>query len=317
MTTAAHDRRERVFATPPPGAGRDFATGRWGRAWLKALEDSALDGKQVKAGRRYARAGAVGAVSVRPGRITALVQDRDGVPYRADVVVQRFTEADWDRFLDVVADRPEHLAALLDGELPPHLAEDAAAAGVDLLPGIGDLEAECACGAWDHCPHSTALCHQVAGLLDRDPLVLLLLRGRGEGELLEELRARSAPRAAEHAPEPPAGIPAREAFAGRGLVPPLPDPPPPVDVAGRPPVLAGEGDGAEEAHGLDVEALAFLAREAAVRARRLLAEALAPGHELTPVPGEPTVREDAERLVAAGAPERVAARLAARLAEAG
>ncbi|MCC3779316.1 SWF or SNF family helicase [Streptomyces sp. UNOB3_S3] len=310
MTTTAHDELERVFAALPPVTGQGFATSRWGRAWLKALEDSALDGQQVKAGRRYARAGAVGAVSVRPGRITALVRDRDGAPYRSDVVVQRFTDADWDRLLDVVADRPEHIAALLDGELPPHLAEDAAVAGVDLLPGIGDLEAECACGAWDHCLHSAALCHQVARLLDREPLVLLLLRGCGERELMEELRARSAPRAASRTPEPPTGIPAREAFAGRGLVPPLPDPPPPVDVAGRPPVLADEADGAEGAHGLDVEALAFLARDAAVRARRLLAEALTPGHELTPVAGEPTVREDAERLAAAGPPERVVARLA-------
>lgn len=85
--------------------------------------------------------------------------------------------ADWDRFLGAAVGRAGHVAALLDRDMSPHLVEDAAAAGVELLPGIGDLEPECTCGAWDHCPHTAALCYQVARLLDRDPYVLLLMRG--------------------------------------------------------------------------------------------------------------------------------------------
>ncbi|MEU7137623.1 SWF or SNF family helicase [Streptomyces sp. NPDC046261] len=298
---------ERTFDTLPPVQGRAFATSWWGRAWLKALEDTALDGQQVKAGRRHARAGAVGAVSVRPGRITALVRDRDGTPYRSDVVIQQLSAADWNRFLELVADRAGHIAALLDRDMPPHLVEDAAAAGVDLLPGIGDLEPECGCEAWDHCPHTAALCHQVARLLDQDPFVLLLMRGRGERQLLDELQQRSTARTTAHTPEPPAGIPAREAFAAHTPVPPLPGPPPPVDVPGRPPVLAGA---TAAAPGFDVGALEFLIADAAVRARRLLAEALAPGHETAPVPEELTLRQDAVRLAAATPPEGVVARLA-------
>ena len=78
----------------------------------------------------------------------------------------------------MASERSGHIAALLDREMPPHLVEDAAAAGLELLPGIGDLEPECSCEAWDHCPHTGALCYQVARLLDQDPFVLLLLRGR-------------------------------------------------------------------------------------------------------------------------------------------
>ncbi|NEE43805.1 SWF or SNF family helicase, partial [Streptomyces sp. SID8455] len=133
----------------------------WGRAWLKALEDTALDGEQLKKGRRLAREGCVGAVSVRPGRITAVVRDRDGTGYRSDVLLQELNDDAWDRFLDMAVDRAGHIAALLDREMEPHLVEDAAGAGVDLLPGIGDLEPECTCGTWDHCPHSGALCYQV------------------------------------------------------------------------------------------------------------------------------------------------------------
>ncbi|MEU4211677.1 SWF or SNF family helicase [Streptomyces sp. NPDC026206] len=298
---------ERTFDALPPVGGRGFAQSWWGRAWLKALEDTALDGQQVKSGRQHARAGAVGAMSVRPGRITALVHDRDGTPYRSDVLIHQLSAADWDRFLDLVAGHAGHIAALLDRDMPPHLVEDAAAAGVELLPGIGDLEPECGCDAWDHCPHTAALCHQVARLLDQDPFVLLLMRGRGERQLLEELQARNTARTTAHTPEPPAGVPAGEAFAARGLVPPLPAPPPPVEAPGRPPVLTGD---TPTAAGIDAEALQFLIADAAERARRLLAEALAAGHELTPVPEALTLRQDAVRMAATGPPERVAARLA-------
>lgn len=187
---------ERTFAALPPVRGSVFARTWWGRAWLKALEDTALDGQQLKQGRRHARAGAVGAVSVRPGRITALVQEPDGTAYRSDVLLQELSDAEWDRLVDLAVDSAGHIAALLDREMPTHLVEDAAAAGLELLPGIGDLEPRCGCEAWDHCPHTAALCYQVARLLDEDPFVLLLMRGRGERTLLDALQERSAARAA-------------------------------------------------------------------------------------------------------------------------
>ncbi|MET8679509.1 SWF or SNF family helicase [Streptomyces sp. NPDC004647] len=306
---------ERTFAALPPARGRGFARTWWGQAWLKALEDTALDGEQLRQGRRYARGGAVGAVSVRPGRITAVVQDRDRTPLRSDVLVQELSEDEWDRLLDTVADRAGHIAALLDRDMPPHLVEDAAAAGVELLPGIGDLEPECTCDTWDHCGHTAALCYQLGRLLDQDPFVLLLMRGRGERELLAELQLRSRARASREDVGPrdgqdgaPEGVLAREAFAARGSRPPLPAPPPPVDAPGRPPVLAGDTD---PAPGLDVAALEFLASDAAARAQRLLAEALSSWHELSPLAAEPTPGQDAVRLASVRPEARISARLAA------
>ncbi|GAA4668832.1 SWF or SNF family helicase [Streptomyces youssoufiensis] len=312
---------ERTFAALPPAHGRGFAQTWWGLAWLKALEDTALDNQQLKKGRKQAREGAVGAVSVRPGRITAVVRGRDRTPYRSDVLLRELTPGEWDRFLDMVADRAGHIAALLDRDMPPHLVEDAAAAGVELLPGIGDLEPECGCEAWDHCPHTAALCYQLARLLDQDPFVLLLLRGRGERELLDDLQARSAVRAAAHAPQrassapAPRTVPAREVFAEALAVAPLPAPPPPVAEPGRPPRLRGEEAPADPPAGgapvPDAEALEFLAADAAVRARHLLTQACAPGHADAPAPVELTVWQDAVRLAASAPGPRVMARLAA------
>ncbi|MEV0323749.1 SWF or SNF family helicase [Streptomyces sp. NPDC050658] len=309
-------RHERTFAALPPAHGRRFAETWWGQAWLKALEDTALDTQQLKAGRRLARAGAVGAVSVRPGRITAVVKDRHGTPHRSDVLLQQLTGAEWDHFLGMAVERAGHIAALLDREMPPHLVEDAAAAGVELLPGIGDLEPECDCDAWDHCGHTAALCYQVARLLDQDPFVLLLMRGRAERELLDELQVRSVAGAESEATpeeeqeEPQEGVYADVTYAEGAILPPLPELPPLPSEPGLPPSLDTEE---APAPGVDATALEFLAARAAAEAHRLLAEALAPGHERQPVERELTVGEDAVRL-AASAPDTPAA---ARLASAG
>ncbi|MFF1899913.1 SWF or SNF family helicase [Streptomyces sp. NPDC058228] len=309
--------QERTFAALPPARGRGFAESWWGRAWLKALEDTALDGEQVKRGRRFAREGRVGAVSVRPGRITAVVQDQDSTPYRSDVLLQQLSEEEWDRFLDTAVDRAGHIAALLDREMPPHLVEDAASAGVDLLPGIGDLEPECTCEAWDHCPHTAALCYQVARLLDQDPFVLLLMRGRGERRVLDDLQARITARAAERQPAKPSraedrrarGVRADEAFAAQDILPPLPAPPPLPSEPGPPPSLDTE---TQPEPGLDPAALEVLAADSAVRAYRMLAEALSPDHGQQPVHAGLTPEQDAVRLVADARPEPwVMTRLAA------
>ncbi|WP_327749276.1 SWF or SNF family helicase [Streptomyces europaeiscabiei] len=315
MTERTEHDDERTFAASTPVNTRGFAQTWWGRAWLKALEDAALDGAQVKAGRRLARAGAVGAMSVRPGRVTAVVQDRDGTAHRADVLLQELSEDHWDRFLGMAVERAGHIAALLDREMPPHLVEDAATAGVELLPGLGDLEAECDCGAWDHCGHTAALCYQVARLLDQDPFVLLLMRGRAERALLDALQVRSiAPVAdsdGEMAPEGLRdrrrdGVDAAEAFAAGEILPPLPEPPrPPVE----PGLAASLETEAPPAPGVDPTALEFLAAQTAGEAHRMLSEALRPGHEQQPLDGELTLHQDTVRLASGDPGPSIGARL--------
>ncbi|MFF2024573.1 SWF or SNF family helicase [Streptomyces sp. NPDC058171] len=297
------DGEERTFATLPPTRGRGFALTWWGQAWLRALEDTALDPGQLKAGRALARAGAVGAVTVRPGRIIGVVRDRDGTAHRSDVLIQELRDDEWDRLLDMTVDRAAHIAALLDRDMPPHLVEDAATAGVELLPGIGDLEPECDCGAWDQCAHTAALSYQMGRILDEDPFVLLLLRGRGERRVLDELQVRSVLRAAAEDPgeDPGAavGVDAVEAFAAGFVLPPLPEPPGLPAAPGSPPALDVE---TSPAPAVRPEALEFLALQTAQEAHRLLAEALSPHHADRPVHAT-TLEQDAVRL-AAGEPGR-------------
>jgi uncharacterized Zn finger protein len=158
MTAAARRRKPaqpqgvRTFEAMPPvkGSRAPFAESWWGRAWLQALEGSSLDSGRLQRGRTYARRGAVGQVTVAPGSTSAPVQGSRHTPYRSTVRVRKLTDAQWERLLDVIAERAANIAALLDGEMPPGLADDAEAAGVALLPGPQDLDPVCNCPDWGH-----------------------------------------------------------------------------------------------------------------------------------------------------------------------
>ena len=233
------------------GTGK-FARTWWGREWIAGLEDSALDEAQLRVGRRLARGGHVGAITVSPGRLSALVQDPgDDTAYQTVVRVPVLSDAEWDRFAAQVRAEAGHIAALLDGEMPAALAEAASAVEVGLLPGIGDFDSECGCPGWEMpCRHAAAVAYQAAWLLDADPFVLLLIRGRGREFLVESSE------------QDPVGVRASVAFAEQARS--LPEPPE-VPSEELVPLSVPAGPG------IDPEALALLAADAAVRARAMLA----------------------------------------------
>ncbi|MFJ5302739.1 SWIM zinc finger family protein [Streptomyces sp. NPDC088350] len=275
-----------AFPPLPSHAGTGFAETWWGNAWVTALEEGALDAKRLARGRSYAEKGHVDAITVTPGLVLAYVQGSRPRPYRVQVRLRTLDEADWERFLDAAADRPGHIAALLDKEMPKSLAES----GVPLLPGPGDLDPLCSCPDSGHpCKHAAALCYQTARLLDADPFVLLLLRGRGERPLLDALSRRNAARAAraaqEQEPAPLPGVRATDALAPRRL-PPLPPPLPTPPHPEQPPVYPAAPGGP------DPFALDQLATDAAARAHALLSTGRDPVGDLT-------LWQDAVRLAAA------------------
>jgi uncharacterized Zn finger protein len=227
------------------GGRATFATTWWGRAWIDALEQRArLDPNRLPRGRSYARSGAVGDLVVSAGQVQASVQGSRRTPYTVRVRVRQLTDAEWDRLFDAVALQVGRTAALLDGELPPEVAADVRAAGLDLLPGAGEVGPQCSCpDSADPCKHAAAVCYLVAVELDRDPFALLLLRGRSRGEVLSGLRRRRRSHAVAElpaaAPAPDEGVPARAAYAA-ATRPPLPVVPLPPTRPGRPAALPVE-----------------------------------------------------------------------------
>jgi len=174
------------------GSRRGFGATWWGKAWVAALTERArLDPNRLARGRSYARSGAVSTLEMSPGQVRAEVQGSRSRPYAVHVRVREFEPAEWDRLLDAVASRVGHVAAMLEGDLPPEVEGAAAAAGVDLLPGAGELGPMCSCPDWANpCKHAAAVCYLVADRLDNDPFELLHLRGRGRDQVLADLRAR-------------------------------------------------------------------------------------------------------------------------------
>jgi len=309
-----------------PGTGskrpgrKAFGATWWGAAWVDAIEHRAsLDPNRLPRGRSYARTGQVSELEIGPGDVRCLVQGSRAKPYQVRVRVRAFTEDEWARVLDALAAQAGHTAALLDGELLPEVAGDVRQTGLDLLPGAGEVQPRCSCPDWaDPCKHAAAACYLVADELDRDPFVLLALRGRDRTEVMAGLRARrraaaggdaATPSASDHDDVPDLGVVAREAWA---RVPAeLPRIPAPPTSPGRPTVL-----GVDPPPGSPVgaEALRALAADAAARAW-----ALAVGERSTVL--DATSEEDLARraaslidgaggLGAAGAPLRDLARRA-------
>ncbi|MFI6138656.1 SWIM zinc finger family protein [Streptomyces griseus] len=285
------DDLRRTFEAVPArasAAGEPFAGSWWGRAWVAALESLSMDEARLARGRAYADDGQVAAITVTPGRVVAYVHGSRARPYRAELRLRTFTDPGWETLLDAVAAHPGHLSALLAKEMPHSLTHTAEEAGVRLLPAADDLDPTCTCP--DHgrpCKHVAALCFQTALLLDSDPFVLLLMRGRGERELLDELGRRNAEHSARERPAAPAvpSVGAGEALATRFL-PPLPAPLLLPPHPGQPPSYP-DLPGARDPLGLD-----HLATDAAARAHALLTTGRDPLAGLTPW-------QDAVRIAAA------------------
>ena len=209
---------------------RIFGRTWWGRTWVEALEDSAaLDPSRLASGRTYANQGRVGSIEISPGFASARVTGKHGRYYRTDVGVKPLAPSEWDQVVDAIASVAGHAAALLDGELPPRVVADAAALDIALLPGPGHLRPDCSCPDWaEPCKHAAALCYLLADEIDRDPFVLLTLRGMRRSDLMELVRARRSELGGEAGDDEPRngdpealGVDAAEVWRDRPLDAPL------------------------------------------------------------------------------------------------
>lgn len=179
-----------VTHPPYPARRGARAVTWWGKAWVRAVEESAYAETDLRRGRALARAGVVGALTVDRGTVVAAVHEGDDA-WSVAVTVPTLGDDDWSAFTELVAAEAGRIAALLAGDLPHTLVEHAEESGVELLPYGGELGTSCACDAWmQPCLHAVAVMYQVAWLLDADPFSLLLLRGMPREELLAGLWAR-------------------------------------------------------------------------------------------------------------------------------
>ena len=181
-----------------PGNRRDaFAERWWAQRWIEVLELLGL-ANRLERGRRYARAGRVLQLEVRPGRVEADVQGSRYDAYRVTFRLKKFTRAQWERAIETLASQALFAAKLLGGEMPANIEDAFRSVGLSLFPiHRRDLGTECSCpDAANPCKHIAAVHYVLAEQLDEDPFLLFRLRGRERETILEALRARRAAQAA-------------------------------------------------------------------------------------------------------------------------
>ncbi len=148
-------------------------------------------GARLTRGRRYARAGQVLDLDVRPGEVTASVQGSRPKPYHVRVGTLTLSPKDWARAEEVMASRAVFLAKLLAGEMPRDIEQAFTETRLSLFPASArDLSTDCTCPDWANpCKHIAATYYLLAEAFDADPFLIFRWRGRDRDELLARLTA--------------------------------------------------------------------------------------------------------------------------------
>jgi uncharacterized Zn finger protein len=176
-------------------AGRGVAQHWWGDRWLRALT-LWIDGARLAEGRDAVRAGRVSDLRLAPGLVIAWVQDAGPRLCHVRVEIATFTEEEWEGILKALGARALYAAQLLSGELPRNIdavltSGSTLADRRSLFPSEGaDIHAVCSCDEHKPCKHIASVLVLIGEMLDRDPFLLLTLRGRTKEEVLEALRER-------------------------------------------------------------------------------------------------------------------------------
>ena len=194
----------------------------WGRRWLEALSELGWDNR-LSRGRSYARNGQVTNLEIGSGGITAKVQGSRPTPYKCLIALRRLSEKQWEHALQAVADSPLIQGQLLAGELPPQIEQIFLAEESPLFPTqTRDLQMDCSCPDYAvPCKHLAAVYYLVAEWLDRDPFLLLELRGKDREAVLAALRVSGE---SASVPEPDEPLNLDSFWGGAPLPPALPAP---------------------------------------------------------------------------------------------
>ncbi|NYZ13985.1 hypothetical protein HL658_15625 [Azospirillum sp. RWY-5-1] len=197
----------------------DFATSWWGRRWLEVLHSFQI-GARLTRGRGYARKGQVLDLSVGEGKVTARVQGSRPRPYAVTITLKSLAAKERARVQAALAADVAGAARLLAGEMPETLEDSFHAAGVALFPArLDDLKTGCTCPDWSNpCKHVAAVYCLLAEAFDRDPFLLLTLRGLPRDVVLAGLEEGEGAPAAEPVPPQPLSAEA-VAFWRGGTVP--------------------------------------------------------------------------------------------------
>ena len=147
--------------------------------------------KRIAAARRCARNGRVLDLAVSPGLIEGKVQGKRKTPYTVRIYTAPPDVSALDDVLNRLREKAKYKAALLMGAAPREIDDILKSSGMALsFRGFMKSRKWCACPEQsDICEHILAVVYVTATAIDRDPFMLMRLRGLEKEELLEILCA--------------------------------------------------------------------------------------------------------------------------------
>lgn len=157
--------------------------------WLNRLQ-LLFDQLGVNAGLRYSLRGTrVRRLDVQPGQINARLQDREFGDGTLTILIDLLSETQWRAIVDQMRDQALYAAHLLSEQLPAEIEAIFSHAGATLVPQtLDDVTVESSFPPAAQVQVLAALYSALVDLLQSDPWLLLLLRGRSRDQLLGELR---------------------------------------------------------------------------------------------------------------------------------
>jgi uncharacterized Zn finger protein len=174
----------------------------WSKRWVSVLESFGWSNR-LERGRRYARGGQVIGFKLTPGKVTASVQGSTPKPYKVEIEVKSFSEAEWEKAIEEMSEKAVFAAKLLAGEMPQNIEEAFKSAGMSLFPASSkDIKTDCSCpDSANPCKHIAAVYYILAEEFDRDPFMLFNMRGLTKEEITVSLRKKRVGDEKPHEPQ--------------------------------------------------------------------------------------------------------------------
>lgn len=160
----------------------------WGLEWNKMLYRQ-IDDSRLSRGRTYARHGQVISINIKDSVVYGVVQGSMRTPYNVTIKVKPLNAKEWGMVADLLMARPAIAADLLAGRMTNELESVFMDAGLSLFKYQPKFN--CSCYDWDNpCKHAAAVYLILSEQIDRDPFLILRLRGMDQAGLLEMMGIR-------------------------------------------------------------------------------------------------------------------------------
>ncbi len=171
--------------------GRTIAKTFWGKAWCDNLEAYRDFAYRLERGRKYVRHRCVVDLSIRAGRVDAVVQGSS--LYNISVKVKPLPEERWTKLKRATVGQIGSAIDLLKGKLSDAVIQRLIDLDTGLFPAPDEIRMSCSCpdGA-GCCKHVAAALYGVGHRLDAKPDLLFVLRNLDPAELIAHAASADA-----------------------------------------------------------------------------------------------------------------------------